>query len=78
MREVRIQLPDYVAQAAEDAGLLEPEGIAALIREKLRADALDRIKANWERTSDEPPMSMEDITQEVRAVRAERRRAAGS
>lgn len=76
MTRIQIELPDATAQAARDAGLLTPQALERMLNEALRrkqaADSLlsiaDRVAA-----AGIPPMSMEEIDAEVKAVRAARR-----
>lgn len=81
MTRIQIDLPDATAQAARDAGLLTPDMLSRLLNEALRrrqaADALlsiaDRVAA-----AGIPPMTVEEISAEVKAARAElRKRASG-
>jgi hypothetical protein len=80
MTRIQIELPDATAQAAREAGLLTPQALERLLNEALRrkqaADSLlsiaDRVAA-----AGIPPMSMEEINAEVKAVRAARRQRAG-
>jgi hypothetical protein len=75
MTTIQIELPEATAQAARAAGLLTPQALARLldaaIKRQKAADALlsiaDRIAA-----AGIPPMSMDEINAEVKAVRAER------
>jgi hypothetical protein len=79
MTRIQIELPDATAQAAREAGLLTPQALDRLLNEALRrkqaADSLlsiaDRVAA-----AGIPPMSMEEINAEVKAVRAARRQRA--
>ena len=76
MKFVQIELPEELAEQAEQAGLLEPEKMEQLIRAQLRRDAwafLEEAKRRMEACDDTPPMSLEEISEEVRAVRRERR-----
>jgi hypothetical protein len=76
MTRIQIELPDATAQAAREAGLLTPQALERMLNEALRrkqaADSLlsiaDRVAA-----AGIPPMSMEEIDAEVKAVRAARR-----
>jgi len=75
MSRLTIDLPDNLIEQAEDAELLSPEAIEAMLREQLKKrhvnelfDAADRLAA-----VDMPPMSEDDVQAEVDAVRAERR-----
>ena len=80
MTTVQITLPDALAQEAVSAGLLAPEKIEIILRERLRADRIDRMKAARAMLAAEPlePMTPEEIRAEIEAYRSEQRRAAGS
>ncbi len=75
MAEIAFSLPEELAQQAREAGLLEPEQI-----ERLLLDEIERRKqGKWpeilRELSERPEpdgMSMQEIAEEVRAVRAER------
>ena len=73
--ELKLDIPDRLAQDAAQMGLLEPDKLQALLREAVRdrriaqlAEARARVAA-----AGIAPMSMEEIQAEVDAVRAERR-----
>ena len=80
MTTIQIELPDAMAQAAREAGLLTPQALDRLLNDALKrqqaADALlsiaDRVAA-----AGIEPMSMEKINAEVKAARAERKQRAG-
>ncbi len=76
MTTVQITLPDQLAQEAQAAGLLTPEAMAAMLREQLRRQAGESLRAMWERMPREEltPEIEQMIDDEVRAVRAERRK----
>jgi post-segregation antitoxin (ccd killing protein) len=76
MTTVQIQLPDELAQNAQAAGLLTPQAIEAMLREQLRKQAGDSLQAMWQRMPPEEltPEIEQMIDDEVRAVRAERRK----
>lgn len=80
MTTVQITLPDQLAEEATKAGLLAAEKIEALLREQLRAERIARLKAAREKLATDPlpPMTADEIQAEIRAYRAEQRRAAGS
>ena len=63
MTTIKIQLPDDLAQDAQAAGLLTPDAIERLLRERLRRQAGDALTPEIE----------ESINEEVRVVRAEHR-----
>ena len=77
MTTVEITLPDALAKEAQQAGLLAPEVIKKLIAEGLRQRAFDEILSVADRVeaAGVPPMTMEEINAEIKAYRAERRRA---
>lgn len=80
MRTVQITLPDALAQEAASAGLLVPEKLERILRERLRAERIERMKAARTKLAAEPlaPMTPEEISDEIQAYRTEQRRAAGS
>ena len=76
MTALTIELPDQLVDEARDAGLLSPEEIEAMFRERLKKRGVDELFDAAERlaaTPNEPAMSLEEIQLEVNAVRAERR-----
>ena len=81
MTTVCITLPDQLAQEAKQAGLLSEAALEKLLREQLQARHQDAFFAAMERmaqTTEPPAMTPEDVAEEIRAMRAERRaRAAG-
>jgi hypothetical protein len=81
MTTVQIELPDELAQKAEQAGLLSPAVLGELIREKLRAQSLQELLRAAESIADNndlPYMSPEEVAEEITAMRAERRAAVKS
>lgn len=75
MTTVQITLPDALAQEAASAGLLAPEKIERILRERLRAEHIERMKSARARLAAEPlaPMTPEEITAEIDAYRTEQR-----
>ena len=75
MTELVVQLPDELAQRAKEAGLLSDSAIARLLEEAVRREAGRKLLDVAERlhAAGIPQMSMDEITAEVKAVRAERR-----
>jgi len=75
MTTIQIQLPDDLAQDARAAGLLVPDAIERLLRERLRQQAGDALRAMWNRMPSEEltPEIAETIDEEVQAMRAARR-----
>lgn len=80
MTTVQITLPDALAQEATKAGLLTPAKIESLLRQRLRAERIERLQAVRAKLAAEPldPMTPEEIQAEIDAYRAEQRRAASS
>ncbi len=75
MTELVVQLPDELAQRAKNAGLLSDSAIARLLDEAVRREAGRKLLAVAQRVhaAGIAPMSMEEISAEVKAVRAQRR-----
>ena len=78
MTTVQIELPDSLAKEARQAGLLEPEAIKSLLRQAVRQralGALGELKEAMERMAavKGPAMTPEEIQEENKAARAERR-----
>jgi hypothetical protein len=73
-------LPDQLAEEAAKAGLLSADRIEALLREELRSARLETLRAARARLAADPlpPMTADEFQAEIRAYRAEQRRAAGS
>ncbi len=80
MTTIQITLPDALAQEAAQAGLLAPEKIERILRERLRAERLDRMQAARATLAAEPlaPITPRELDAEIEAYRSEQRRAAGS
>jgi hypothetical protein len=81
MTTVQIELPDELAQRAEQAGLLSPAVLAELLSEKLRAKSLQELLRSTEiiaANNDLPYMSPEEVAEEIAVMRAERRAAVKS
>jgi len=80
MTTVQITLPDALAQEAAQAGLLAPEKMERILRERLRQERVDRMVAARGALAAQPlePMTPEEIGAEITAYRGEQRRAAGS
>lgn len=75
MTTLTIDLPDKLAQEAQEAGLLEQEAIEIMLRENLRRRGVDELFQAMDRMAavDTPPvMSPEEVAEEIRKIRAER------
>lgn len=76
MTTVHIDLPDQLAQEAQQAGLLSQAAIERLLREQLQArrqDEFFQAMARMEQMTEPPAMSPEDVAAEIRAMREARR-----
>lgn len=78
--ELKLNLPDDLAQKAQSAGLLTPQAIEAMLREQLRKQAGEMLRALWAHRPQEEltPEIEQEIAAEIRAARAERRKKAAS
>lgn len=76
--ELKINLPDRLAQDAAQMGLLSPDSLEALLREAVRTRRIAQLALARQRVAEAgiTPMSLEEIQEEVDAVRAERRNKA--
>lgn len=73
--EVKLDLPDALAQEVARMGLLEPDALQAMLREAVRVRRIERLAEARRNVAaaGAPPLSMEDINSEIKADRAERR-----
>lgn len=80
MTKIQIQLPDQLAKDAQAAGLLTPEAMAAMLREQLKKQAGEDLRAMWAREPQEPFTAAEEqlIDEAVQTVRAEKRKRIAS
>lgn len=80
MTTIQIQLPDDLVQDAQAAGLLTPEAIERLLRERLRTQAGDALRQMWAHMQSEEltPEIEQIIDDEVQAARAEQRKRAAN
>ena len=78
MTTLIIDLPDNLAEEAEQAGLLTPNAIESILREILHRRAVNGLftAADKLAEADFPPMTMDEIQKEVNAVRAQRKQRA--
>lgn len=80
MTTVQINLPDELAQNAQQAGLLTPEALEAMLREQLKKQASDALRAMWHRAPQEELTAEQEqlIDEAVQAVRSESRKRMAS
>jgi cytochrome P450 len=73
--EVQLNLPDQIAQEAQRAGLLNSRAIERLIEEALRREAGKKLLEAMQRLRDAnvPPLSEEEVAEQVKAARAARK-----
>jgi len=73
--ELTIDLPDELASKAQAAGLLNSEAIEKLLREQLRKQAGQELRAMMDKLGADgtPPMTEDEVQAEIDAYRAERR-----
>jgi hypothetical protein len=78
--KIQLELPDATVEAARDAGLLTPQAVERLLEDAIkRQRAADALLSLADRVGEAgvAPMSMEEITAEVKATRIGRRQSAG-
>jgi hypothetical protein len=76
MTTVQIILPDELAEAAQNAGLLTSATIERMLREQLKQQPVDELFEVMDRMAavDTPTaLSPEEVAEEIRVMRAERR-----
>ena len=75
MTTVQIDLPDELAQNAADAGLLSADAMEVMLREQLCCRAGEALRSMWQRMPQDEitPEVEQEIVEDVRKVRAERR-----
>lgn len=77
--EIKLDLPDRLAQDASSLGLLEPQNLRALLSEAVRSRRLARLAEGRQRVAAAgiAPISEDDILAEIDAYRAEQARHPG-
>jgi hypothetical protein len=78
--ELKLNLPNDLAREAQAAGLLSPEAVETMVREAMRKRRIDQLFESTQKLSvvPLPPMTPEEIQNEIDAYRRDIRRAAGS
>jgi len=73
--EIRLSLPDRIANQARAAGLLTSEAIERLLRDAIRKEAARRLLEIGRRLREagSPQITEAELEEELRAVRAELR-----
>ncbi len=74
------QRQSQLAREAKEAGLLTPQAVETMLRERLRAQRIGELRDAVRQmvAAGDAPLTMEEIESEIQAYRQERRRAAGS
>ena len=76
MATVQITLPDQLAQEAQNAGLLTSATIERMLRERLKTQRVDELFGAMDRMAvvdTSAALSPEDVAEEIRVMRVERR-----
>ena len=70
--ELTLNLPDRLAQDAAQMGLLDPESLQTLLTEAVRSRRIAKLALARQRVSEAgiPPFSLDEIQEEVDAIRA--------
>ncbi len=78
MTTLTIDLPDNLVKEAKNAGLLAPDAIETMLRETLRRRAVNGLFSAADKlaAANFPPMTLEEIQEEVNAVRAQKKQRA--
>jgi hypothetical protein len=73
-RDLKLTLPESLAEEAEAIGLLEPESFERLIREEIRRRRVEGFFVAADRLAglSLPPLTEAEVEAEIRAARAER------
>jgi hypothetical protein len=76
-RDVTIQIPETLASAAEQEGLLNSGMIESLLRNELRRRQVEQLFGAADRLAklDSVPLTPREIEAEIQSARAERRAA---
>lgn len=74
--ELKVNLPDDLAQRAKSAGLLTSEAIESMLCEQLKKRAGETLRATWARMPREEltPEIEQEIVEQVRAMRRKQSR----
>jgi hypothetical protein len=73
--DIQLVLPDDIAREAEDQGLLASESLERLIRAELRRRKHQNLREMLDQLAslDTPPLTDDEVAEELQAARAERR-----
>ena len=75
MTTLEINLPDSLAREAKEAGLLTPQAVETMLRERLRAQRIGELRDAVRQmvAAGNAPLTMEEIESEIQAYRGLRR-----
>jgi hypothetical protein len=75
MTTLEINLPDSLAREAKEAGLLTPQAVETMLRERLRAQRIGELRDAVRQmvAAGDAPLTMEEIESEIQAYRGLRR-----
>ena len=78
--EVKLDLPEQLVREAQEAGLLTPKALTSMLRDAVRSQAAGALLEGAARATDagSEAMTMDEIQQEVNAIRRARRAKANS
>ncbi len=73
--ELTLELPNRLAHDVQEAGLLTPKNLKALLEDAMRRKALKEIREGTRRIAAAgiPPLSLDEIQSEVKTIRAARK-----
>jgi hypothetical protein len=72
--EIVVKLPDELAAEAQQAGLLTPNAIEAILREAIRKQRVEHLFQTMEKLSGlTPPLTPAEIAMEIEQARQRRR-----
>lgn len=73
--ELKIAIPDSLAQEAQAAGLLTPQAIERLLREEVRRHRIQELFEAADRLAklDQPPLTEAEVKAEIMAARSQKR-----
>jgi hypothetical protein len=73
--ELKLNLPDTLANEAKAAGLLNPESIERLLRAEVRRRRVDQLFEAADKLAalEQPTLTEDEVQAEIQAARAERR-----
>lgn len=73
--ELKLDLPEGLAQEAKNKGLLEPPAVERMLRAELRRNRIDQLFAAADRLAAQnlAPLTEAEVEAEIQAARSQRR-----